>query len=202
MADLEGLLPAAEEVIFLFLEYPQAGKSREELVARLGAEGAAGVARKMIEQVVEVVREFERPGLAKIAYFAPETAEGEFKRWLGNGFHYLAQPDGDSGRRLEDAFVGAFRKRAKRVLALSTDCAEVSSEILGEAFEALLEIDTAIGPSLSGGYYLMGLNRPCHSVFRGIPWCTDRTLRETLARLRGCGLNVRLLPPLLDWGQV
>jgi rSAM/selenodomain-associated transferase 1 len=198
VADLEGLLPESEEAIFLFLRYPEPGQAKTRLIPELGAERAAEVYRKMAEQVAQVVRDFDRPGLAKIAYFDPPEKAREIKEWLGNDFHLVPQPDGDLGRRLEDAFVGGFRKGARRIVALGTDCVEITDEILSEAFEALYLSDAAIGPALDGGYYLMGLNRPCHSVFRGIPWSTDRTLRETLARLRGCGLNVRLLPPLMD----
>ncbi len=198
MADLEGLLPETEEALFLFLRFPEPGKAKTRLIPELGAERAAEVYRKMAEQVADIVRELDRPGLLKVAYFSPADKGLEIREWLGNGFHFVAQPEGDLGRRLEDAFVGAFRKGARRIIALGTDCVEITGEILSEAFEALHQVDAAIGPALDGGYYLMGLNRPCHSVFRGIPWSTDKTLRETLARLRGCGLNVRLLPPLMD----
>jgi rSAM/selenodomain-associated transferase 1 len=198
VADLEGLLPESEELIFLFLRYPEPGRAKTRLIPELGPEKAAEVYRKMAEQVADIVREFHRPGLEKIAYFDPPDKRAEIREWLGDDFHLVAQPEGDLGRRLEDVFVGGFRKGARRIIAIGTDCVEITEEILTEAFEALYQVDAAIGPALDGGYYLMGLNRPCHSVFRGIPWSTDRTLRETLARLRGCGLNVRLLPPLLD----
>jgi len=198
VADLQGLLPETEEAIFLFLRFPEPGQAKTRLIPELGAEGAAEVYRKMAEQVADIVRELDRPGLLKVAYYSPAEKGQEIRKWLGNDFHFVAQPDGDLGRRLEDAFVGGFRKGARRIVAIGTDCVEITEEIILEAFEALSEADAAIGPALDGGYYLMGLNRPCHSVFRGIPWSTDKTLRETLARLRGCGLNVRLLPPLMD----
>lgn len=198
MADLQGLLPETEEAIFLFVRFPEPGQAKTRLIPELGARRAAEVCRKMAEQVADTVREFERPGLLRVAYFSPADKEPEIREWLGNDFHYVAQPAGDLGRRLEDAFVGGFRKGARRIVAIGTDCVEITEEIISEAFEALYQVDAAIGPALDGGYYLMGLNRPCHSIFRGIPWSTDKALRETLARLRGCGLNVRLLPPLND----
>ncbi len=198
MADLEGSLPEIEEAIFLFLRFPEAGQAKTRLIPELGAQGAADLYRKMAEQVAGVVKDLDRPGLLKVAYYDPADKGREIREWLGNGFHLVAQPGGDLGRRLEDAFVGGFRKGARRIVAIGTDCVEITGEIILEAFEALHEADAAIGPALDGGYYLMGLNRPCHSAFRGIPWSTDKTLRETLARLRGCGLNVRLLPPLMD----
>ena len=198
MADLQGLLPEFEEAIFLFLRYPEPGQAKTRLIPELGAERAAEVYRRMAEQVAGVVRRFDRPGLLRVAYFSPADKAREIGEWIGDDFHLVPQPNGDLGRRLEDAFVAGFRKGARRIVAIGTDCVELTDEILSEAFEALYLADAAIGPALDGGYYLVGLNRPCHSLFRGIPWSSDRTLRETLARLRGCGLNVRLLPPLTD----
>ena len=198
MAELEGLLPESEEAIFVFLRWPEPGRAKTRLIPSLGPHRAADVYRRMAERVLDVVRNYDRPGLLRVAYLDPPERADDVAAWIGNGFHMLAQPDGDMGRRLEDAFVGMFRKKARRVLAIGTDCVEITHEILDEAYEALERCDAAIGPALDGGYYLMGLNRPCHHVFRGIPWSSDRVLRETLGRLRSCGLVVRLLPPLLD----
>ena len=150
----------------------------------------------MATRVAEVVRSLDRDGLHRVVCFEPAERETEVAEWLGSAFSFRAQPEGDPGCRLQNGFLKAFRNGARRVVAIGTDCVGITREILSEAFDALSEVDATLGPSMDGGYYLLGLSRPCRNVFRGIPWNTDRTLRETLARLRGCGLQVRLLPPL------
>ena len=99
---LEGLLPETEEAIFLFLRYPEPGQAMMQLIPELGAERAAEIHRKMAEQVADIVREFDRPDLLKVAYYSPADKKREIKEWLGNGFHMVPQPEGDLGRRLEE----------------------------------------------------------------------------------------------------
>lgn len=182
----------------MFVRYPEPGRTKTRLIPTLGSEEAARIYKLMAEHVASVVASLDRPGLEKVVYFEPEPRREEIKEWMGEGFTYHCQPDADLGRRLANGFVWGFGKGAKRVVAIGTDCVELKLEILEESFDALEETDSTVGPALDGGYYLIGLRRFCASAFRGIPWSTERTLRETLARLRGCGLNVRILPPLMD----
>jgi uncharacterized protein len=54
--------------------------------------------------------------------------------------------------------------------------------------------EVVIGPSLDGGYYLLGLKAPHPELFAGISWATDAVLADTLKRARELSLTVELLP--------
>ena len=41
--------------------------------------------------------------------------------------------------------------------------------------------DMVLGPAADGGYWLIGLRRPCPALFEGVDWGTDKVLRQTLA---------------------
>ena len=147
---------------------------------------------------MEAARAFDRPGLTRLAYVDGPLRADEAVILEAEGFTPVLRPEADLGGQLEHAFFRAFRFGARRVVAVCAGHAEVTPEILAEAFDALREDDAAIGPSEDGGYYLIGLSRPCRQVFRGIAWGSDRVLFETLARLRACGYNLRILPPRLS----
>ncbi|MCU0727070.1 MAG: DUF2064 domain-containing protein [Planctomycetes bacterium] len=149
------------------------------------------------DAAIEVVRSTHRLGLGCLAYHDVTLSADRLSRFHDAGFRSATQPDADVGGRLEHLFFRAFLNGARRVVAFVGRAEGVTPEILGEAFDALGGGDTAIGPSGDGGYYLIGLSRPCRKVFRGIPWGTDLVLRETMAHLHSCGLRVRILPPLL-----
>lgn len=53
-----------------------------------------------------------------------------------------------------------------------------------------------IGPTMHGGYYLIGGAPPLPDVFTAMPWGSDRLLGETRARLEHVGVVWRELPPL------
>ncbi|GIL90956.1 hypothetical protein Vretimale_17094 [Volvox reticuliferus] len=58
-----------------------------------------------------------------------------------------------------------------------------------------------IGPSLDGGYYLLGLTRVEPRLFQGMRWSTDSVLADTLERATSSGLRVTplsWLPRLRD----
>ena len=55
-----------------------------------------------------------------------------------------------------------------------------------------------LGPSLDGGYYLIGLRQAAPQLFREMPWSTPAVLDETVARIRRVGLRLSLLPPWFD----
>jgi glycosyltransferase A (GT-A) superfamily protein (DUF2064 family) len=55
-----------------------------------------------------------------------------------------------------------------------------------------------LGPAEDGGYWLLGLARPCDLLFADIAWGTDQVLPTTLARLHAAGADVAMLPMLAD----
>src|SRR5262249_61869470 len=60
------------------------------------------------------------------------------------------------------------------------------------------ETDAVVGPCDDGGYYLIGLRKPCAALFYGMPWSTERVLGLTLERSRRSGLRTHVLPPWFD----
>ena len=68
---------------------------------------------------------------------------------------------------------------------------------LGDAFAALASDDVALGPSVDGGYWLIGLRRPA-DLFDGVAWGGGSVLDRTLELAGRRGLSVRLLRRLAD----
>jgi len=94
---------------------------------------------------------------------------------------FSLQKGSDLGDRLSHAFREIFDKGGNSNIAIGSDCFELKVEILEEAFQKLNSgtFNTVIGPTIDGGYYLIGLNRYVPSIFRGIEWSTDRVYRQT-----------------------
>ncbi|MHC4470049.1 MAG: TIGR04282 family arsenosugar biosynthesis glycosyltransferase [Planctomycetota bacterium] len=187
-----------EEAILVFLRHPEPGKAKTRLIPALGAEGAATLYRRMAERVAGVVRTLDRPGLDRIAYFEPAEREAEIADWMGPAFRVVPQPETGLGGRLEAGFAAAFESGARRVIALGSDCVEITPALLAEALDALREADAVVGPARDGGYWTVGLSRPFPDLFRDIPWSTGEVLTRSRAKLEAAGLTVRILPELAD----
>jgi len=83
---------------------------------------------------------------------------------------------------------------------MGSDVPDLPARIVGKAFRFLTVVDSVIGPSFDGGYYLIGFRRSgfLPEAFRDIQWGTDMVLKETTAILRGYNLTNHLLPTWRD----
>jgi len=86
------------------------------------------------------------------------------------------------------------------VVLVGSDIPDLPLEFIEEAFTSLEEKDVVIGPSLDGGYYLIGFKDKKFSpqAFKGIPWSTERVFEETMKILKHEGLTVHALKPQRD----
>jgi rSAM/selenodomain-associated transferase 1 len=177
---------------------PEPGRVKTRLIPAVGAERAASIYRKLVERVVATVAAVTRPGLSAWALVEPGSGLDEAAHWLGEGLRYVAQSKGDLGDRLESAFRQAFDEGASRVVAIGTDCMELTPDLLSQAFERLGDRDAVLGPAEDGGYYLIGLSRPVADLFTDIPWSTAETAAVTRARLSSASARTHELPTLRD----
>jgi rSAM/selenodomain-associated transferase 1 len=132
--------------------------------------------------------------------FYPVEAQEDLRKWLGEDYLYMPQRGENLGERMENGFTEAFAMNFKRVVLIGSDIPDLSLEFIEEAFHCLQEKDAVIGPSLDGGYYLIGFKDNTFSsrVFKGIPWSTERVFEQTMKILEREGLTVHSLKPMRD----
>jgi hypothetical protein len=186
------------ETILVFLRWPTPGRTKTRLIPALGAEGAAVLYRGLADRVAAIVRDVRRPDLVRVAYFEPADRERDVADWMGPEFTTLAQPDCELGERLIAGFDHAFTAGAERVIAIGSDCVEITPALLGDALDALRDHDAVVGPATDGGYWVIGLARPCPAAFTDVPFSREVTLAVTLDRMAEAGLSVASLPTLSD----
>lgn len=104
----------------------------------------------------------------------------------------------DLGARLARVFAELLAAPGDRVVAIGTDCPDLTPGILREAYEALDSCDLVLGPASDGGYYLIALRRPAPELFFGVAWGTPQVLEQTLERAKAVGLEAALLGGLSD----
>ena len=184
------------ERLIVFVKRPRAGEVKTRLGREIGAEDAAALYRVMAEGVL---RATSAPDAAhdRVVLYAPAEADGEIGRWLPHE-RRAPQADGDLGHRMAHAFARAFAEGATRAVLIGTDAPGLGRVHVERAFEALREVDLALGPAHDGGYYLIGLTAPRPDLFAGIAWSTATVRADTLQRARALGLRHRLLPELRD----
>jgi hypothetical protein len=84
-----------------------------------------------------------------------------------------------------------------RVVLVATDSPQLRPARVDEAFTALESNDVVFGPTLDGGYYLVGM-RGFHDIFVGVAMSKASTLLEMTGRAAELGRSVHLLEPEFD----
>lgn len=87
----------------------------------------------------------------------------------------------DLGERMKDYFNRSFAEGATKSVVIGSDSPTLPLSRLHEAFSLLDRYGVVIGPSVDGGYYLIGMNQPHPELFDGIPWGRSDVLQKTVS---------------------
>jgi uncharacterized protein len=183
--------------LVILTRYPVPGITKTRLIKDIGDYGAADVHRKLTENIINQIRELQagRELSCEVCYTGGNKEEME--GWLGNDLYYTEQVRGDLGARMYSAITGAINAGSRKVALIGTDIPEPISGYIEKAFSALDEKDIILGPTIDGGYWLIGMKSP-YNIFDEITWGTETVLSQTVERIKQQGLTVFLLPEIND----
>jgi uncharacterized protein len=85
----------------------------------------------------------------------------------------------------------------ERTVLIGSDSPQLPVSVVRDTFTALVDHDVAMGRTLDGGYYLIGM-RGFHDVLAGVPMSTISAADALAARARDLGLRLAELPVTFD----
>ncbi|MFP4393493.1 MAG: TIGR04283 family arsenosugar biosynthesis glycosyltransferase [Desulfohalobiaceae bacterium] len=185
----------------IFSKYPKPGFSKTRLVPALGPEGAARLQYRMLEHVLHEALLLDQECGVQVQLFYTGGSLQEFQALLGPGLCYVQQTGDSLGERMHKALQSMLDQGLNKVLLIGSDCPQIHSKILEEAYQALENADVVFGPAQDGGYYLVGLSRPAPELFQGIAWGQGNVLEQSLRAAAQAGLEAYLLQTLQDVDQ-
>ncbi len=188
----------SSRAIIIMTRYPEPGRVKTRLIPALGAASAALLHQRMVEHTMLTVRGFTLVFPTVIFVFFHGGSEVLMASWLGDEAEYSPQADGNLGDKMRAAFHAVFNRGFKAVTMIGSDCPAIDSHILRQAFSSLAQADMVVGPSVDGGYYLLGLKQVYDQLFEGIGWGSNEVLTQTLSAARNQRITVNCLPELRD----
>jgi rSAM/selenodomain-associated transferase 1 len=114
------------------------------------------------------------------------------------GVRLHAQPGRGLGPALSGTFDRHLAEGFDRVVLIGSDNPTLRADVVEDARRALDNVDVVLGPTVDGGYYLIGMARPHPEVFERITWSTSLVYGETVERARNAGLSVVSMPTWYD----
>lgn len=179
--------------LIIFVRHPELGKVKTRLAKVIGNEKTLQVYQLLIGHTHQVTISLN---CRKFVYYADQVIEHDL--WTFPGYTKRQQFGADLGERMSNAFRELFDQGFKRVLIIGSDCYQLKTELLEEAFNNLASHDVVIGPTFDGGYYLLGMTQFFPEVFKGVNWSTDQVSKQTLTIINERNLSFALLEQLSD----
>lgn len=150
--------------ILIMVRAPRPGEVRRALQPLLGAERCAALQSELIRQAVSWARDLA-PGAVHVAHEPPDAA-----RELAplTGHHVTSFPQNGDGiaRRLADAVARVYSRREGALIVLWPDLPCLRPLYGRAAAQDLADgCDLVLGPTIDGGFYLIGISRPLPALF-------------------------------------
>jgi uncharacterized protein len=180
-------------LLIIFYRNPELGKVKSRLAATLGEGKALAIYLMLSGHVRELTTALNTD---KVVYYSNyiETEDG----WSNELYLKRLQHGEGLGKRMKAAFAESFDSGYEEVIIIGTDCLELTTEILKEAFKKLKTHDVVIGPAKDGGYYLLGMKKAHSEFFENKTWSTVSVFMDTINDIKELGLTYHVLPVVSD----
>jgi rSAM/selenodomain-associated transferase 2/rSAM/selenodomain-associated transferase 1 len=183
--------------VIVFIKYPQAGYVKSRIGTLMGDGFTAGLYRNF---VADILKKLKTLPYRIIIYFTPSNRESDIIKWLGPHYEFLPQKGSDLGKRMKNAFAEQFAMGYSELLLIGSDIPHLPPAWIKRAFSLIGEKGAVIGPSVDGGYYLIGFRFEgfLPEVFDGINWGESTVFESTEEVFLKNGTIPGKLPVMID----
>jgi len=178
----------------IFARVPSAGSVKTRLFPALSPEGASELYRAFLGDLFERLQPVKA---AHTVFYGGEPAD-DVRSLMPKSWALVPQTAGDLGARITAAFEHLLGRPGARGVLIGSDSPDLPLAHVRRAFQKLKHRDVVIGPTVDGGYYLIGLRAPAPRLFEGIAWGGPTVLAQTIDATEHAGLTLSLLQPWYD----
>ena len=183
--------------LIVFAREPVPGKVKTRLASSIGDLAASKQYEDMLQNVLKTTRQ-----LSDVETVIFWDCEVESLPLLAEKYLCcsLFQSPGNLGQRMQAAFEKMFSSGFELCCIIGSDAPDLPHSYIMEAFDLLemQQADAVFGPSMDGGYYLLGVRQVWPQLFAHIPWSSVDVLHQSLAAACDSGLTTTLLPVWQD----
>lgn len=165
----------SEKAIILFTKNPELGKVKTRIAKTLGDKKALAIYKKLLVHTNEIVAHL---AIDKYVFYSESIIQKDI--WPNDIFTKLTQKGTTLGEKMSKAFEEVFNTNYDTVCIIGSDCYELNTAIIENAFQLLRTNDCVIGPTFDGGYYLLGMHKLHAPLFQNIEWSTENVFNQTL----------------------
>jgi rSAM/selenodomain-associated transferase 1 len=185
-------------LVGIMAKAPVAGYAKTRLIPVLGAGQAALLQQHMLLDTIELVST-ALCGDGSIALVCPTAADrAALESFVPDGLGVVAHERVDLMSGLDYALAHHLAQGYQQVVLLDADSPTLPTQYIQSAFDHLQEDAVVLGPTLDGGYYLIGSGQPRPQLFDWQRLDSATVCQQTRARAEALGATVQMLPPWYD----
>lgn len=170
-----------KRVLIIFAKEPKKGAVKTRLLEAFSEEKCLLLYKEFLRNTVDLARNI-KCSQRIIAYDSGNQMPLFLKKIAGE-FEFYQQEGSDLGEKMFNAFKSFSAKNIKTVI-IGSDSPYLPRVYLNKAFDELDKNDLVLGPAYDGGYYLIGLKRPCKKIFQNIKWSSRGVFKATLKKAK------------------
>lgn len=178
----------SKNVLIIMTKNPVLGKCKTRLAKTIGDEKALAI----YVQLLDYTAKFSKKVSADVFIYSTDRLTDK-QRWESAKTYFRIQSKGDLGDKMHNAIQDVLRAGYSKVIVVGSDCAEINSEDIEQAFQQLGTHDLTLGPALDGGYYLIGMKVVNPTLFKEITWSRASVFKETISKIESENLSYSLL---------
>lgn len=175
-----------KNAVICFTRVPKPGVTKTRLLPVLQPEQCVDLHWAFLSDLADV---YEQTDAHLFVAYTPDPDWEQLKR-VFPAAGYFPQKGNDLGERMYRVIRKVLELGYESVVLTGADLPRMTAAHLQSGFAALEEHDIVIGPTSDGGYYLIGMKKPCREVFRVEGYGGASVFENTVAAAADAGLSV------------
>jgi rSAM/selenodomain-associated transferase 1 len=182
-------------LLVIMAKAPRPGEVKTRLAVRLPWPGILELYRCLLGDTISLAQSLQ--GIETVV-MSPAGDVEELHRVVDHGVRVVAQIGEGLGAALTSVFAHFAAAGPRRIVAFNSDSPHLPPSALLSAFEALRSCDLVVGPTLDGGYYLIGATASHAGLFLENFMGTGSAFEALLWRISSLKLTVGFTDPFYD----
>ena len=182
--------------LIVFAKEPNKGTVKTRLKDCLSGSQRMNLYKAFLRDSIDIANRVECE--KRIIAYESKIRPPRYLMRIAPSFVFYEQTGKNLGLKMYNAFEFALQKGASQAVIIGSDSPTLPASSIKKAFSLSGRADIVLGPSLDGGYYLIGLKSPCAGLFEGIAWSSSTVLKDTIKNAQRLKKKVALLDKRYD----
>lgn len=183
-------------LVVLMTRVPIPGLTKTRLMTHFTGEQCAELHCAFLKDQINLLTEYV--GLPACIFFAPDADMRPLRALVGGRLPLIPQEGETLGERMSAAIRWGLSQGYTGVIVVGSDLPTLPAHVFRQAADQLDKSDVVLGPTLDGGYYLLGVKDDYPQLFQDISWGKGNVFAQTIGKIRQLGLRPAQLIPWND----